>query len=127
MFDFVASNLHLVERPSMRMYLKAWERKDAGLDWKSYLHSVWVRGATGVVARLMHDESHRTEEERVAAFVDETGLCRATYYNHKKKLAKPGELVPAIKLANSEPRCPRTGPLDLEMLLRSRHGKLGNG
>jgi hypothetical protein len=123
-FDWIGAHLHLIHRPSMRIYRAAWELKEAGMDWRGQLLERWLKGARLLVARLMADPSFATEEDRVKAFVEQGGGCRATYFNHARRL-KPPLGVPKIGLANSAP--PQDEPFDLMDLLRQRHGGMGQG
>jgi hypothetical protein len=52
-----------------------------------------------LVAGLKADASFATEEDRALAFVAQGGGCRATYFNHARKLAPPVPL-PTIALAS---------------------------
>ena len=106
-FDFVALHLHLIDRPSLRTYVLAAERKQAGLDWREVVLARCLQGTALEVARLRSDPKFATEEERVRAFVDRDLGCRATYFNHAKRL-RPSEPVPEIRLA------PRTTPATLD-------------
>jgi len=125
-FDLVAANLHLMTRPSLRTYVLAYERKTAGLDWQTVVLSRCLSGPALEVAKLKSDSTYLTEEDRVRAFVASGAGCRATYFNHAKRL-RPGEDVPRIKLANTTPPQPAVGPDNLVDLLRQRFGKLGSG
>ena len=124
-FDLVGAYLHLVTRPSLRTYVLAYERKVAGLDWHSAVLGRCLAGTVLAVAKLKADPSYSTEEDRVRAFVASGAGCRATYFNHAKRLGLL-ENVPVIKLLNESPpmRAAATGLLDV---LRNRFGKLGRG
>ena len=85
-----------------------------------------VRGDSGkrlLVAKLKADLSLSTEAQRVRAFLAQQGGCRATYYNHTKRLGRPLEL-PDLRLNHLPPdRTPcEASLLDL---LRRRFGMLG--
>ena len=124
-FDFIGRSLHLTDPLSMRDYALAWELKRAGMDWKNWLFTRWgMTGTRRLVAKLKADPSFSSEAERVRAFIEQKGGCRATYYNHAKRLVRPLEL-PDIRLNNPPPeRTPAaTSLLDL---LRRRFGILGN-
>ena len=124
-FDFIGRSLHLTDPLAMRDYALAWELKRAAMDWKNWLLGRWgMTGTRRLVAKLKADPSLRTERERVRAFIEQEGGCRATYYNHAKRLARPLEL-PDIRLNNRPPeRTPAaTSLLDL---LRRRFGILGS-
>ncbi len=93
-FDFIGRSLHWADPLSMRDYALAWELKRAEMDWKRWLLARW--GMTGkrlLVAKLKADPSLSSEAERVRAFIEQEGGCRATYYNHAKRLARPLELL----------------------------------
>lgn len=86
---FVEEHQHLLGRPSMRHYHKAQEFKQAGMDWRTMLLQRWqLLGPALLVARLQSDPSFRTEKDRVKAFVERGGGCRATYFNHSKVLRR---------------------------------------
>lgn len=128
-FDFVAANLHLTDRHSLRTYILAFERKTAGLDWKTAVLSRCLDGTALLVARLRCDATYQTEEERVRAFVESGGGCRATYFNYARKLRPVGD-VPKIILANKKPPTTRAAREDtpgLIDILRQRYRKLGEG
>ncbi len=124
-FDFIGRSLHLADPLSMRDYALAWELKRAGMDYKSWLLTRWgMTGTRLLVAKLKADPSFSTEAERVHAFIEQGGGCRATYYNHAKRLGQPLE-IPVIRLRN---RPPERRPTDARLLdlLRRRFGILGN-
>jgi hypothetical protein len=85
-FAFIADHLHLMEHHSLRTYVLASEQKQAGLDWKLLVLSRCLTGNALEVAKLRTDASFQTEEQRAQAFVQSGAGCRATYYNHAKKL-----------------------------------------
>jgi hypothetical protein len=90
-FDFVAGYLHLMPNHSSRTYVNAWERKNAGLPWKPAVLDRCLSGLTLEVAKLRSDPQFKTEEERARAFVERKLGCRATYFNHAKRL-RPNEV-----------------------------------
>jgi hypothetical protein len=125
-FDFVAAQLHLMARHSLRTYRQAYELKRAGLDWRRAVLSRCLTGPALLVARLKAEPSYPSEAARVRAFVAAGGGCRATYFHHARKLRPPSHL-PKITLDNSAPpaaETPTPGHLDE---LRKRYGTLGNG
>ena len=125
-YDFVRDRLHLIEYPSMRDYWLSSELKRAGIDWRKSLLERW--GLTGrrlLVAQLKADSGFATEEDRVRAFVDQGGGCRATYFNHAKKLGNQ-IISPKIILTSSPPNH-QISKADLLSLIRERHRRLGNG
>jgi hypothetical protein len=101
-FDLVGDYLHLVHRPSLRTYVLAYERKIAGLDWRSAVLGRCLSGVALAVAKLKSDSSYRREEDRVRAFVASGAGCRATYFNHSRRLRQTEESA-AITLVNSIP------------------------
>lgn len=125
-FDFVAAHLHLLERPSLRIYQLAWEQMAAGLDWKSLVLSRCLRGTALEVAKLKADPTFGSEEERVQAFVAAGMGCRATYFNHAKRL-QTANPVPPIVLSQTAPPSAENSPFDLIESLLQRFGRLGNG
>jgi hypothetical protein len=124
-YDFVGEHLHLIERPSMRIYVLAWQMKRANLDWRGYVLQRCLTGPALAVAQLKADYHFANEAARVKAFVASGAGCRATYFNHAKKLAAT-VAVPKVVLKGRAPVCPQTSG-DLLSRLRQRYGELGNG
>ena len=125
-FDCVADHLHLMARPSLRTYLQAWELKRAGLDWRQGVLCRCLSGTALVVARLKADRSFASEAARVRAFVQSGAGCRATYFQHARKLrllAAPPKLV----LAHTAPPADARAHTDHLDHLRQRLGDRGNG
>src|SRR5262249_709046 len=79
-FDLVAEHLPLIARPSMRLYVLAWQMKKAGLDWRGYVLSRLLTGPALVVAQLKADPRFASEAERARAFIASGAGCRATYF-----------------------------------------------
>jgi hypothetical protein len=100
-FDFIGNQLHIMERPSLRTYELAWKEKKAGLPWKNLVLSRCLKGVTLEVARLKADLSFAAEKERARAFEEAGWGCRATYFNHAKKLRAKLE-VPKITLKRTD-------------------------
>jgi hypothetical protein len=123
-YDWIAAHLHRIDRLSMRLYYKAWEKKGAGLDWRSFVLGSFLSGAALLVARLKADMSYPTEEDRVRAFVEQGGGCRATYFNHARNL-QPGTEVPCLTLT-ARPPASGLSEQDVRALLRKHWGEVGN-
>jgi hypothetical protein len=113
------------QRPSLRLYIHAWELKQAGLDWRQAALCRCLSGVALTVAKLKADPAFASEAERVRAFVQAGAGCRATYFNHAKKLRAAAD-TPRIRLAHTTPPAiiPSAEHLDR---LRRRFGDLGNG
>jgi hypothetical protein len=84
--DWFERHLHLIHRPSMRHYVRAAELKKAGLNWMQAILSDTLSEKTLLVARIKTDTRYRNERERIDAFRKSGGGCRATYFNHAKRL-----------------------------------------
>lgn len=125
-FDFIADHLHLLGRHSLRTYVLAWELKQAGLDWRAGVLGRCLTGPALAVARLKADPAYPNEEERVRAFVASGEGCRASYFNHARKL-KPTGTRPDLMLTQTGPPAPPDQAPSVLDMLRSRFGELGNG
>ena len=84
--DWFARHLGLFQDLSMRQYVRALELKRAGLDWKAASLPRSLPERTLLVARLRNDDSLGSEEYRARAFVGLGAGCRATYFNHARRL-----------------------------------------
>jgi len=125
-FDLVAAHLHLIERHSLRSYAQAWELKRAGLDWRLAVLGRCLSGVALAVATLKANPAFTSEAERVSAFIRSGAGCRATYFNHAKKL-KAASGAPRILLTQTRPpAAPAPSESHLEQL-RRRFGDLRIG
>ena len=79
-------HVHLFDRLSMRDYVRAAELKDAGLDWVGICLPNRMPEKTLLVAKLKDDGRFETEEQRARAFIEAGGGCRASYFNHARRL-----------------------------------------
>jgi hypothetical protein len=86
LYRWFGEHLHLIAEPSLRHYMRAAELKRAGLDWTQGLKLAGRSERTRLVARLKADASYGSEEARARAFVALGGGCRATYFNHARRL-----------------------------------------
>ena len=84
--EWFEGHLHLVHRPSMRHYVRAAELKKAGLNWMQAILSDTLSEKTLLVARIKADSKYANERQRVEAFCSLGGGCRATYFNHARRL-----------------------------------------
>ncbi len=69
-------------------------------------------------------EAFSTEVERVRAFIAQQAGCRATYYNHARRLGRPLQL-PELQLHHLPPDWTPSCEVSLLDLLRRRFGTLG--
>ncbi len=83
-----------------------------------------MTGKRRLVAQLKADPSLGSEAERVRAFIERGGGCRATYYNQARKLRPPGA-PPKIRLHRRPPHRAVPDPSLLD-LLRRRFKGLGS-
>lgn len=89
---WIGDRLSLFPELSMRQYVKAAELKKAGLNWKDHmLPDTPIKNKA--FADIAGDPSFTSENDRVKAFCLTTGMSRATYFNLKRRLAKPGQAV----------------------------------
>jgi hypothetical protein len=106
-YHWIGQHLHLIAEPSLRHYVRAAELKRAGLDWLQGLALPTLTPTTLLVARLQADPRYATEEARAQAFVALGGGCRATYFNHARRLrGRPS----AATAEPREPEDPDTSP-----------------
>lgn len=84
--EWFQRHLTFFHKLSLRNYVRALELKRAGLDWIDASLPKPMPSRTKLVARLRDDASFESEEQRVRAFVSTGGGCRATYFNHVRRL-----------------------------------------
>jgi hypothetical protein len=74
----------------MRLYLRAAELKRAGMDWMQIMPLSPEDPRERLVAELQADGEFATQEARAREFVTRGGGCRATYFNHARRLKRKG-------------------------------------
>ena len=85
-YDWFGRNLELIALNSMRQYVRAAELKAAGIDWQRVVLQESLPPTTSLVAQLKTDPVFASEAERVREFIRRGGGCRATYFNHARRL-----------------------------------------
>ena len=85
-YEWFAANLHRVREPSMRHYVRARELKAAGMDWTEVLAAEAENRRARLAAELLASAAYASTAERVKAFVEQGGGCRATFFNYRRKL-----------------------------------------
>ncbi len=84
--DWFEQHLSQIHEPSLRLYVRAAELKRAGMSWQTVIPLSPESLRRQLVLTLKSDESFPTEEARVREFFRRGGGCRATYFNHLKRL-----------------------------------------
>ena len=87
-YKWFAANLHRVGEPSLRHYVRARELKAAGMDWTEVLAAEIENKRARLAAELLASDAHGSTAERVRAFVERGGGCRATFFNYRRYLLK---------------------------------------
>ena len=85
-YDWFAGNLHRVREASMRHYVRAKELKSAGMDWTDVLAAEDENPRARLAAELLASNAYGNTAERVKAFVQQGGGCRATFFNYRRRL-----------------------------------------
>jgi hypothetical protein len=84
-YKWFGENLHRVREPSMRQYVRARELKAAGMDWTDVLAVEDENRRARLAAELLASNGFGSTAERVEAFVNQGGGCRATFFNYRRK------------------------------------------
>jgi hypothetical protein len=85
-YEWFGKNLHRVREPSMRHYVRARELKAAGMDWTEVLAAEAENKRERLAAELLASPTHGSTAERVKAFVERGGGCRATFFNYRRRM-----------------------------------------
>src|SRR5262245_11799012 len=85
-YEWFAANLHRVREPSLRHYVRAKELKAAKMDWTEVLAAEAENHRARLVAELLSSAAYTSTAERVQAFVEQGGGCRATFFNWRRYL-----------------------------------------
>ena len=87
-YEWFAANLHRIREPSLRHYVRAKELKAAGMDWTDVLAVEDENRRARLAAELLASDSYGNTAQRVKAFVEQGGGCRATFFNYRRKLRR---------------------------------------
>jgi hypothetical protein len=85
-YEWFAKNLHRVQEPSLRHYVRAKELEAAGMDWTAVLAAGDENRRARLVAEILQSEAYASTTARVTAFVQQGGGCRATFFNYRRRL-----------------------------------------
>jgi hypothetical protein len=85
-YTWFGANLHRVREPSFRHYVRARELKAAGMDWTEVLAAEAENLRARLAAELLASTAYASTTEKVRAFVQQGGGCRATFFNYRRKL-----------------------------------------
>jgi hypothetical protein len=98
-FDHIGERLHMLDEVSARTYIKAWERRMADGDWKKLIEETYChKSTTLLVQALEFDPRFETVDQRLRHFTQTSGMCRATYFNIKRRLRDNEQLRPIDKV-----------------------------
>jgi len=75
-----------VREPSLRHYVRARELKAAGMDWTAVLAAEDENWRARLVTELLESAAYTSTAARAAAFVQQGGGCRATFFNHRRRI-----------------------------------------
>jgi hypothetical protein len=97
---FVEQHIRYIPVLSMRDMLHAEKMRQHKLEWqKALAESLGIKDLL-VVERLLNDRGYATDEKRIKAFADETGLSRTTWFQLAKRLREiPRKDSPRIVLS----------------------------
>jgi hypothetical protein len=74
-----------VREPSQRHYTRAKELKAAGMDWTQVLAEEAENRRARLAAEILASAAYASTAERVRAFVEQGGGCRATFFNYRRR------------------------------------------
>ena len=126
-YDYLGERLHMLDCPSARTYLKAWERHQAGGNWKKLISDVFChKNAALLVQSLESDPECHVVDERVRKFIEQTALSRATYFNLKRELKNNNQLRPPTRI-NVPRRTLRGTPPSLDEIEDTKRNSQSDG
>ena len=85
-YEWFGANLHRIGEPSLRHYVRAKELKAAGMEWTDVLAVEAENKRARLAAELLASDAYSSTRERVRAFIERGGGCRATFFNHRRQL-----------------------------------------
>jgi hypothetical protein len=87
-YEWFGRNVHRVREPSIRHYVRARELKRAGMDWDEVLAIEAENRRARLAAEILASTNYWSTGERVRAFVEQGGGCRATFFNYRRRLGR---------------------------------------
>lgn len=102
-YEFIGSHLHLIIRPSMRLYVKGGQlRQAASSRWREdVLTMAGVDEKTRVIAELQTDLT-LNENGRIEAFMARTSCARSTYFAAKRKMPPKVEVETTLPVRSED-------------------------
>ena len=88
-YEYIGERLAYLPDLSFRTYVRAAESKKAKRDWRKQLMASIDEHDRLLIDLELNEEI--SPAERVAAWIEGTGKCRATYFNRKAHLCRHGE------------------------------------
>jgi hypothetical protein len=89
-YEWFGANLHRVTEPSFRNYVRARELKLAGMDFTEVLAAQHDNPRARLAVEILSSGNYPSTREKVAAFVQKGGGCRATFFNYRRRLGEGG-------------------------------------
>ena len=89
-YEWFGKNLHRMREPSFRYYVRAAELKAAEMDWREALEIEEDNRRAKLAAEIVASGAYNSTGEMVRAFVQQGGGCRATFFNHRRRLGSGG-------------------------------------
>jgi hypothetical protein len=86
-YEWFGANLHRIAEPSFRYYVRAGELKAAGMDWTEVLAAEAENLRARLAAEILASDAYPSTMDKVRAFVQQGGGCRATFFNYRRRLA----------------------------------------
>ncbi len=84
--EWIGQRLPLIRTPSLRLYTRAEELKQSGLDWRLVLPSDETDARRSLAVELLLDPQYTTQESRAQEFSRQGGGCRATFFNYLRRI-----------------------------------------
>ena len=100
-YAWFGKNLHRMREPSFRHYVRARELKAAGMEWTEVLAEDADNWRAKLAAEILASPVYKTTMDKVRAFQQRRGGCRATYFNHRRKLENGGAEKPTRRETNA--------------------------
>jgi hypothetical protein len=85
-YSWFGDNLHRIVEPSFRYYVRAGELKAAGMHWTEVQALEAENKRARLAAELLTSDAHPRTKDKVRAFVQQGGGCKATFFNWRRRL-----------------------------------------
>ena len=90
-YEWFGRNLHRIEKPSFRNYIRAAQLKACAMEWREILGELPTSSRLALATEILDDPAFEKSEDRARAFEARGGGSRRTYFQYRRKILEARE------------------------------------